>query len=177
MLDHIQSEQEHNAALEAGIAQAAKPNYLGDIQVIEFLLRDFVQRALARRNPPEDPKPNTEKDSEDALKLASIFLGQDPQYAPMPGWNEPGKIDVWIAQELNVQDDTPQLVVACAFVEFLTEMYELYNYACEPDTKPEQWEPQIDAITEHWRNVLLGVKEPTETDADILARQDECEDD
>jgi hypothetical protein len=177
MLDHIQSGQEHNAALQAGITQAAKPNYLGDIQVVEYLLREFARTAINRRNPPEDPKPNNEKDKQDCLKLADILLGQNPLYTPMPSWNKPGQIDEWIAQELNVKNETPQEVVACAFAEFLADIYALYNLACQPNTKDEQWTPQIDLIVGKYRNLLLGVKRPTVTKAEILARQEDCEDD
>ncbi len=93
-------------------------------------------------------------DDEQAAALADIFLGKNPDYAPMIPWNSPGQIDRWLADELKhlkVADKTPELTVANVMHWILKDMFSIANLAEED----RNW--NIDATLENFTNVMLGI--------------------
>lgn len=146
-----------SASFATALDVASGPNYLGDSIVLDKLLRSFAKQTLDRRGTMATEEAS-QKDLEDALGLAGILLGYDGRYTSMPKWNAEGYIDRFVASTLNVTGQNPQEVVAHVFVRFLLDIYWLVNYANSPGILEEQWAWQIDAIIEHYRNLLLGIR-------------------
>ncbi len=150
---------EASAYLEASLSQKHE-NYLGDVSVVDAIVRMFIWSCLNRRKLVTVNEDASAQDLQDCLRTASIFLGQDPNYTPMKGWNEPGHIDTFIAERLNVSGETPQEVVAGLFTKLLCDIYDLVNYSVQPDTLPEQWTFQVDGIVETYVWILMGARPP-----------------
>jgi hypothetical protein len=138
--------------------------WLGDSYVVEGLLRSFAKEAMDRRNAcamdelrPEEWK---QLDRDACLQLADIFLGKNPFFNSVPGWNEPGKIDVFLVREFNLGDTDPILRVATVLAELLLEMVNVAKYASQEGVVEEQWVWQVDAAIETYRNYMIGIVIP-----------------
>ena len=162
----------HIDPIEKNVHDAVQENYLGNIGVVQYLLRDLAARAIDRYDPDRKTQ-SLAADVEDCMKLADIFLGKDPAYAPMPSWNVEGQIDRYVSEhsEMKITGFTPREVMASVFINFLINMYELYTYAAN-GAKPEDWEWQVDAICDDTTNLLLGMQSPNLNQEDLPQRDD-----
>jgi hypothetical protein len=148
------NENKGPAGLIAALDQASKENYLGDPKVVRKLLSDFSTEALRRLVSEMDDEDARICDGEQAAALADIFLGKNPDYAPMIPWNSPGQIDRWLADELKhlkVADKTPELTVANVMHWILKDMFGFANLAEED----RNW--NIGATLENFTNVMMGI--------------------
>ena len=143
------------ANLIESIEMSALPNYLGSVETVERLLRDFLNAALNRRSvghPDYVPEKSNANDMDvaETKRLAEIFLGGSPDYpAPQP-WNYPGGVDAFIGEQLNIDESDPIIRLQTALLKLLTAFYQMIQAPPE-----KHWE--IDAIIEQWRNWLLGI--------------------
>ena len=160
-----------DTGLDASLKQAVKPNYLGSPEVVQALLRELGTKATKRFDPKDAPGSVT-KDIHDCKLMADIFLGKNEDYASIPHWNDPIHIVSWVTQHSDVKGENPDEIMASVFVNFLVDVYGLYNYAAN-GALPEAWEWQVNAICETYTNLLLGILVPTVDEAFLASRQDE----
>ena len=83
--------QEWRARTEAGPAgpalqRAEHPNYLGSLAVVRSLVDGYIALLIARAG---GTAPHAACEAE-MYRLAGIFAGMDPEYAPIGGWNTRG---------------------------------------------------------------------------------------
>lgn len=83
--------QEWRTRTEAGPAgpalqRAEHPNYLGSLAVVRSLVDGYIALLIARAG---GTAPHAACEDE-VLRLAGIFAGMDPEYAPIGGWNTRG---------------------------------------------------------------------------------------
>jgi hypothetical protein len=111
------NDQMDSAGMVAALAPTTAENYLGDPSVIQWLLRNYANTCLQRRSQilegvegysPEwgvKTKESAQADSDDARRLADVFLGKNKIFTPIAGFNRPGVIDRWLVDELHVAGD------------------------------------------------------------------------
>ncbi len=80
--------QEWRARAEAGpagpaLARAGHPNYLGSLAVVRSLVDGYIALLIARAG---GTAPHAACEAE-MRRLASIFAGENPEFAPIGGWN------------------------------------------------------------------------------------------
>ena len=85
--------REWRARTEAGpagpaLARAAHPNYLGSLAVVRSLVDGYIALLIARAG---GAAPH-EACSAEVVRLAGIFAGSDPSFAPIGGWNTRGQL-------------------------------------------------------------------------------------
>ena len=85
--------REWRARTEAGpagpaLARADHPNYLGSLAVVRSLVDGYIALLIARAG---GAVPH-EACSAEVLRLAGIFAGSDPGFAPIGGWNTRGQL-------------------------------------------------------------------------------------
>ncbi len=141
--------------LQSGIEQAEKENYLGDPEVVETLLRQTLSLVCENFSEPEEKFLALVKS--ECERLAKIFLGEDPQYAPIDGWNKPGFIDKYLDQKNGHESESPEASLFGCFASFITSAIKIINYAGEPDVKDEHWNWQVDDLLNEYTHVLLGI--------------------
>lgn len=85
--------QEWRARTEAGpagpaLARADHPNYLGSLAVVRSLVDGYIALLIARAG---GAAPH-EACSAEVVRLAGIFAGSNPGFAPIGGWNTRGQL-------------------------------------------------------------------------------------
>jgi hypothetical protein len=140
----------------AGLELAAKPNYLGDSDVIEGLVRDLGDRMLKRRCH-LDWETAVRPDTEECRQVARILLGYNEAYTPMPNWNEPGHIDVFVAKEFGIEGPTAEDTLTDTLVEYLAELWHVVYSLAEHNVPAENCTWQIEIPINAYRNVMLGI--------------------
>jgi hypothetical protein len=164
--------QSDSAGMVAALDAASKENYLGDPQVVGFLLRNYANTCLQRRShilgdvtedSPEWPIKRTESaqaDYDDARRLADVFLGKNKMFNPIPAFNRPGVIDRWLVDELHVAGDSPEEVVNRAVVTFLLKFYDMANIiAATPENEDTDDTNQmmIDGLMQKFTKLVMGI--------------------
>ena len=104
--------QEWRTRIEAGpagpaLARADHPNYLGSRAVVRSLVDGYIALLIARAG---GTAPHSACEAE-MHRLAAIFAGADPEYAPIGGWNTRGLLgDAAIRRvplDAGLSQDTP----------------------------------------------------------------------
>ena len=89
--------------------------------------------------------------------VAKEFLGNGTCKG-VPGWNEPGKIDVWLKKTLNLENaTTPEECIGSTFLEMIDELGVVFDFAGQDGVLPEQWEGEADFIADRYRMLFMGV--------------------
>ena len=164
----MQNNPENNApdkVFEQGVAAAASENYLGNFATVQFLLRTLGAKCINRFDP-EKKEECMKQDVEDCKELAKTFLGENPDYSPVPAWNKAGVIDDYLARVQRLEGDDPQKRVAAVLMRFLGDIYGLYTYALS-GPPPENWETQIDGICDMYTKLMIGFEDNTITAEDL----------
>ena len=156
----------NSASLAAALHTAMGPNYLGDLVLVDSILRELAQAALNRRAtlPIKEAKKLNEMDF---ARLADAFLGNDTaNYTPMTPWNSPGQIDRYImdalGRRLGWPKGRPERTLKALFNCFVKDMLALEDYAADPNVPQSNWDWQVPAIVESYRNLLIGLPDPPE---------------
>lgn len=146
-----------NAFGEAG-AVATHPGYLGSVRNVKRYLQEEGAKFIAAIQQGTAAKEAAEPI---AKSMAKAFLGQDPAaHPPVPGWNEPGHIDVYLAPLLEGEEPDPESVLEHFAIALLQELMQVANYANEPGVTEEQWQWQMVAIYDRFSRMALGIAEP-----------------
>lgn len=105
--------------------------FLGDITVVEGLLRQFASEVFTRYDEvghgvltPEDA---ANADRADCLRLAGVFCGQDAAYAPVRGWTGTPLADSLrnrMERDL-VSDEDDEQIVAQAVAVLVHRLYDV----------------------------------------------------
>jgi len=114
--------KEPNPHLAKALSDALPKNYLGDVTVVERLLRGLAFFTLENWR---DISKGQKKVISKARRLGRLFLGADKKYVGIPGWNTPGGIDIFLYSKFPFDNSTPEASVACAVNEFLEETTDL----------------------------------------------------
>lgn len=115
--------------LDLSIAAAEKDGkpYLGDQAVVRDLVGDLGSEALSRlvkfSSGEIDQEAVSAADVAEATALAKVFLGQNDEYNVVQGWNEPGKIDDFVAAQANIGETDPVQRLATLFILVIQDMY------------------------------------------------------
>ena len=108
--------------------------FLGDIAVVEGLLRHFAAEVFTRYDEvghgvltPEDA---ANADRAECLRLAGVLCGQDPTYAPVRGWTGKELADHLrnrMERDL-VPDEDDQQLVAQALATLVHRLYDVLRH-------------------------------------------------
>lgn len=156
----------NSASLLAALEVASGPNYLGNLSVVDGILRELALAALNRRA--TLPDVDAEKLNEaDCIRLTNVFLGKNTtDYTPIKPWNSPGHIDRFVMREfgrkLGWGEGRPEHILKAMFAEFIMDFYRLADYAADPAVPEDNWNWQPDALFESYVGYLLGIIEPTD---------------
>jgi hypothetical protein len=138
---------------DAIAAMDAAEGYLGSADFLSGLLRllvsDWTELLGSGTATPDLAKKLADE-------YAAILFGEKEGYGRLPGWNEAGGIDVFVASELGIPD-TGRDAIENALVQLLMRATAIANYADEPDVLDEHWRWQVDAMFEEFANLFLGI--------------------
>lgn len=118
-------------AESARIASGERP-YLGDVEAIDKILRQFTAGILARFDEVghglKTPADAADADRAECERLAAVFTGADPAYAAVPGWST-GALARSVAAKLNELSHAgaDAEVMAQAFAVFVHKVYGVIN--------------------------------------------------
>lgn len=116
--------------LLASAREAAGPQYLGDLAFVERLVRQFVAGILERYDEVGHgvltPSDAADGDVRACQQMAVVFVGLDPAYTPLSGWNGPAlanHLRNTMAAELPESDSDTE-IVAQAFAVLVHAVYD-----------------------------------------------------
>jgi hypothetical protein len=146
------------------LSNAQVENYLGDQSTITSLVRKAIDD-LTEKFQHIDDKDNAEKIR--VMKMLAqrngvVLLGKSPLFKPLPGWNEPGRIDVFLAHWMGSAETDSDKRMEHVFVILFNRILEIAAYAGVPGVLPEQWQFQVDAVIHEFVNLCLGIDLPTQ---------------
>lgn len=133
-----------------GKALDSPDGYLGRAEDVEALLR---MSALAVLEAGDSVAKVLE---EQGKKVAKELLGEGLM-SPVPGWNEPGVIDAFALPYAGVDSTDPHEIMQGLFLEMIDELGDIAELSETPGILSEQWEWQIDATYETYRNIAMGL--------------------
>lgn len=91
--------------------------------------------------------------------LADVLLGKDPDYPGMPGWNEPGGIDRFVAGQVGAEETDPEIVLEHMATSLFAEVAQVAAYAGEDGVTDEQWQWQYEDALDRFTRLCLGIPE------------------
>lgn len=143
------------ASIEA--AKAASPNYLGNLEVVESLLRMYGGEYIIRQVRGEDRQEVIKWADQEMNRLVEVFAGKNPDYPGPSDWNEHGGIDRWIQSQLVSPDwpDDLEKTLRLTLIMFLNDCVALAKR--EKDMQPAEVMEESNAIVETYRNLLVGI--------------------
>ncbi|MBV5324201.1 MAG: hypothetical protein J0626_02430, partial [Rhodospirillaceae bacterium] len=101
-------------------------------------------------------------DQQEAYRLADVFLGKHPEQAnPMPGWNEPGAIDFFVANATGMDDTKPEDRLAHLFSHLVEKAHES-AHAADADPQDEDWADAVNDAVTMVSHLLIGITLPDE---------------
>lgn len=138
------------------IASAVMPkegSYLGDVSVVDMLVRDFIG-SLGEAETPEAMVAQADR-------MALIFSGSEPAYSPIPGWNTRDQLGLYIVKHYGKANPNASLmeILKVMFLDAAQRFLEAVKI--EGSQGPEAMEFQIDALIEELVAVLTSTWEIT----------------
>lgn len=131
--------------------------YLGDPNVIGSLLCDAVGIVMFVMSNAASDDIKQAKLQKECNRVGSILLGTSSKadFSPVPGWNQPGGIDVFCAKWCGSSETSPHARMEHAVLKMMIEMLELAKYAGESTNEESKW--QFDAIIQNYTSIFLGI--------------------
>lgn len=151
-----QKQRDADVPFVQALQNASNPNYLGDVQLLQTMLRFYGKQAidaLAEKNQ-VDYKGDLQKI---ANRVSKILLGDDKSYTVVPGWNQPGRIDVALAESLGLDETNPQERMAHAFLLMVGDLTDIAYDAGANGILDEQWQGSVDALFERYALIFAGL--------------------
>lgn len=145
--------------------------YLGDQQAVDSIIRGFIEEYRLIAFEGADPL-DAEKVDALAAQFADIFLGKNPDYTPLEGWNAVGAIDKHINLAMEWAPDggaSGEDQARAALQGACIHLFDDFNTAVEmaADGKPDSvWQDRLESDIWFWRNILLGVPLPDNQEVD-----------
>jgi hypothetical protein len=147
----------------------AEANYLGDPDVIEALIRQFITALV------DNAKAATSDDAAAAgtqalaSEYAKFLAGLDPAYPPVEDWNTT-RLGPYAAKFLGLEmaeGDTVEAVMRDAWASIVIGFYDALAKVAESNSV-EPMDFYVERTIETWRAVFLGLPIPTpEESADV----------
>lgn len=144
-------------SLEAALKDG-KP-YLGDLSVVQAILSNeasltinaYCDKSSGKITPAEFRKLTNEA----CERIARIFLGKDDSYNIMPGWNEAGAIDEFLAEQLKLKDDDPFDRLCMTGLKYLDEVWCALRQADEG--RDDDYQSNLNGSIETFVNLMVGI--------------------
>jgi hypothetical protein len=162
MTDKLDRHTDPSGLLESLKAATDGRPFLGDIREVERIVRGFASEVITRFDEVGHgvltPSDAAEADRAQCLKLAMVFTGADPAYAPVRNWTGKQLADHLrnrMERELVPDDDDVQLV-AQAFAVFVHSVYDLLREA-SAGAPGEETEQTLVAAVRSISMALVGV--------------------
>jgi hypothetical protein len=152
MTDKLDRHTDPSGLLESLKAATDGRPFLGDIQAVERIVRQFAADVITRFDEVGHgvltPGDAAAADQSQCLQLAGVFTGADPAYAPVRNWTGKPLADHLrnrMERELVPDDDDVQLV-AQAFAVFVHSVYELLREASAGAPEAETQQTLVAAV-------------------------------
>jgi hypothetical protein len=136
--------------------------FLGDLVVVEGLLRQFASDVFTRYDEVGHgiltPNDASNADRAQCLKLAGIFCGQDPAYAPVREWTGAQLADHLrnrMERDLQPEDDDAKLV-AQAMAVLVHRLYDVLRHAND-DVPERELMDEAEGAVKSMAKALVGV--------------------
>lgn len=129
--------------------------YLGDLQTVTDIVETAISAAYAAIV--DNPLAPGGKLKEIAESHARIFLGENDEYQPMPGWNTPGAIDVFVAQESGINETTPIYRMATLFILAFSDVMGLIQLFDRDEISESDMREALAAGIESVATELMGI--------------------
>lgn len=151
----------------SGLLESAKAAndgrpFLGDMQVVDGMLRRFAAAVFERYDEvghgiltPDDA---AGADRQECLRLARVFCGQDPAYAPVREWTGKGLADHLrerMERDLQPSDDDVQ-IVAQALAVLVHRLYDVLRHGSDDAPQAALME-ETEAAVRSMGFALVGV--------------------
>ncbi|EJG5415743.1 hypothetical protein NAD41_002382 [Salmonella enterica] len=133
--------------------------FLGDLNVVRGLVRQFAQDVVARIAEVQadrlDERSAVEADRTQAVNMGRIFAGQTPGFNMLPGWNDFG-LPRWLQKKRRVgtKETAPEMIIAQAFGRMLLGIYDAF----EQGGGDEAIAARIRAAVEGTTYMMLGIE-------------------
>lgn len=144
----------------AALKDAGHDTYLGDMEVVEYLVRLYIKSVVDSLEGVTVAKAQRRRIEQRARRMARIFLGKNKAYVPVHRWNEPGAIDEFCATWTGLAERDPMDRMEHFFVKLFREIMDVMVYADVDGILEEQWEWQLQAIVQRYVGFLLGIDRP-----------------
>ena len=143
---------------EDALRHAAQPQYLGDVQTVDALIRSLWIGTAERREKFNSGEMSRQAmldgDKAAAFKIADIFRGKDPTFPTQPNWNSGHQLPAALAQRLDLDSaQGADNIVRSALGLMLSEIYGLLADDTLDDPK-NKW--KVDAAIDFWTSLFLG---------------------
>lgn len=161
MAEQAPNKNLHTIDLSLERAEAGGRPYLGDYQTLVDILGEYgsaVIQRLAQASALEIGFDEKQKaDIAGARELADVLLGQKPdEYNPVPGWNEPGQIDRFVAAQVNIDEADPSDTLVVALLFMATDMHNAAHMA-DAGAPEDDWKSAIDGSIDEMARLMIGI--------------------
>jgi len=167
--------QEWRARTEDGpagpaLARADHPNYLGSLAVVRSLVDGYIALLIARAG---GTVPHAACEAE-MHRLATIFAGADPKYAPIGGWNTRGQLGdaaiLWVPLDADLnQTASLDSVLREAFAAVGLAALQILRAADRSGITPDTALARLSTLAERTAALLVGMADSQPAEARLLA--------
>jgi hypothetical protein len=136
-------------------------NYLGELSTLQIMLKLRLKDAF------DAIQSNQGTSIETAIltiagRVARILLGGDDKYTAVPGWNQPGRIDVAMSESMGLADTDPHTRIEHAFMRFVCDALEVTDFAGTSGVLDEQWIQSLSVLIDRYALRFMGVSDVTQ---------------
>jgi hypothetical protein len=141
----------------AAVEKASQPGYLNSIPAINSILVDLAQKTHEAICNADKVLPSKALEPE-IKRLSGVFLGEDPSAHPLPGWNQPGCIDVWIRETTGLEEALDaRAMMERVFQRFCADYREALIYATTPGVTEALWQSNMELLMHQYTYLLMGI--------------------
>jgi hypothetical protein len=135
------------AIFQDALAVASSENYLGNAEVVEGLVRDFIANVLEATT--------ADQVFEECSRVALIFSGSQPGYTPVPDWNTREALGMKCAERHDLDPNQSCVdILRATFGMYATQVRGILIE--HVDDQEEDWSWKLDQIIEHCTALMLG---------------------
>jgi hypothetical protein len=157
MTDELNHHNDPTWLLHSARAASGNRPFLGDLEVIDAIVRQFVAGITERFERVsiglQTPQDAAETDKAECVRLGGVFTGADQTYAPLPGWTDAG-LAAYIRERMHetaATGETDSEVVAQAFASLVHSVYGMIGEVADLD---EPTQEQMDKLNDHIRSLV-----------------------
>ena len=155
-------------ALELEIPKLQEDAFLGDIQVIDALVRTFIAGVCGRHAAAGEGASSREEaiagDRAACEEMGKILAGQDDRYVPLSPWHTGGELAAYVkatlaANNYRIVDTDPADVLAAACMILLQDVYKAIQMSLDNAADAEVRD-RIDSLIEDYTHLFMGLPFP-----------------